>query len=192
MQPRPVIRWTGLVGSGGLAPPTSRVSDECSNWGELRASGCGRGQLASASRICASSADGGGHAPQPLRAHPDSSRGLRLGSFTIHRRRTENSNLSGHPPSRLPTGADALAGSSSMAESGRHDLHAVRRALVSSEAQHPGWFTLPGAPGGGRTLTPARAHASEACASAYSATGAWSGRRDLNSPYDHGKVACCR
>jgi hypothetical protein len=73
-----------------------------------------------------------------LAAHPGSSRGLHLGSFTIHERRTENSNPSGRPPSRFPTGADALAGSFSMAESGRHDLHAVKRALVSSEAQHPG------------------------------------------------------
>ena len=108
-----------------------------------------------------------------------------------HARRTENSNLSGCPPNRFPTGAGALAGSFS-AESGRHDLHAVRRALVSSEAQHPGWFTLHGAPGGGRTLIPVRVRPSEDRASSGSATGAWSGRRDLNSPYDHGEVACCR
>ena len=48
------------------------------------------------------------------------------------------------------------------------------------------------APGGIRTLTPLRTRTPEARASSSSATGAWSGRRDLNSPYDHGEVACCR
>jgi hypothetical protein len=48
------------------------------------------------------------------------------------------------------------------------------------------------APGGIRTLTSLRTRTPEARASACSATGAWSGRRDLNSPYDHGEVACCR
>ena len=49
--------------------------------------------------------------PSPCGAHPGSSRGLRLGNFTIHERRTENSNLSNCLPSRLPTGARALTGS---------------------------------------------------------------------------------
>ena len=41
-----------------------------------------------------------------------------------------------------------------MEESGRLERHGVNRAVVSSDAQHPGWFTLLGAPGGDRTLTP--------------------------------------
>ena len=150
---------------------------------------------------CASIADGGGLAPQPLWAHPGSSRGLRLGSFTIHERRTENSNPSGSPPSRLPSGAGTLAGSFSIAvgrlgytehpaESGRLERHGRSRALVSSEAQHPGWFTLPGTPGGICTLTPLPGHRFLRPARLHSATSAWSDRRDSNSRCDLGKVAC--
>jgi hypothetical protein len=51
MAPRPVTRWAGLVGSGGLAPPTSRVSGECSDFGELRASGCGRSRTCKAVKL---------------------------------------------------------------------------------------------------------------------------------------------
>jgi hypothetical protein len=44
-----------------------------------------------------------------------------------------------------------LRGSFSLAESGAVEAHAVRRALVSSEAQDPAWFTLPGSVPGIRT-----------------------------------------
>ena len=57
--------------------------------------------------------------PSPCGAHPGSSRGLRLGSFTIHKRRTEKSNLSPFGASRFPSGARALAGSFSKAEGER-------------------------------------------------------------------------
>lgn len=55
-----------------------------------------------------------------------------------------------------------------MEESGRFERHGVNRAVVSSDAQHPGWFTLPGAPGGDRTLTPC-------------GTGSWDRRVSRNS-----------
>jgi hypothetical protein len=54
------------------------------------------------------------------------------------------------------------------AESGRLERHGRSRALVSSEAQHPGWFTLPGTPGGICTLhAPSGAQVPETCASAF-------------------------
>jgi hypothetical protein len=107
----------------------------------------------------------------------------------------------GRPPSRLPSGAAPLAGSFSMivrhsgyaehhAESGRLERHGRSRALVSSEAQHPGWFTLPGTPGGICTLTPLPGHRFLRPARLHSATSAWSDRRDSNSRCDLGKVAC--
>lgn len=55
-----------------------------------------------------------------------------------------------------------------MEESGRFERHGVNRAVVSSDAQHPGWFTLLGAPGGDRTLTPC-------------GTGSWDRRVSRNS-----------
>jgi hypothetical protein len=50
-----------------------------------------------------------------------------------------------------------------MEESGRLERHGVNRAVVSSDAQHPGWFTLHGAPGGDRTLTPCGIQGAASC-----------------------------
>jgi hypothetical protein len=74
----------------------------------------------------------------PCRAHPGSSRGPRLGGFTIHERRTESPSLSErYSPIRFPSEAGAPAGSSSKAERGEFESHGCRRALVSSEAGRP-------------------------------------------------------
>jgi hypothetical protein len=100
-------------------------------------------------------ADSGGHAPQPFWAHPGSSRGLRLGSFTIHVWRTENSNPSGFPPTRFPTGAHTLTGSFSKAEGERIErpwgFRPNLRLATGCLATRPAFHC---APGGGRTLTP--------------------------------------
>jgi hypothetical protein len=47
---------------------------------------------------------------------------------------------------RIPDGGRTLAASSSTAESGRLERHGRSRALVSSEARHPGRFALHGLP----------------------------------------------
>jgi len=51
-------------------------------------------------------------------------------------------------PTRFPDGDHHLVISSLTAESGELESHGVTRALVSSEARHPGRFTLHGAMGG--------------------------------------------
>lgn len=61
--------------------------------------------------------------------------------------RAEDGVLETHPhgATRFPGGDRALAASSSTAESGRLERHGHSRALVSSQARHPGRFALPGA-----------------------------------------------
>jgi hypothetical protein len=81
--------------------------------------------------------------PDPLalaRLIPLRTGGHLHGSFTLHERRTENSNPSPCGPNRFPAGARNLTGSFSTAESGAVEAHGRNRALVSSEAQG----TLPG------------------------------------------------
>ena len=90
--------------TGELAPswpPRSRTAPyplirRAPSTGWVVASGCGRSRTCKAVKLarvqagfrrrsdCASMGEGGGHAPQRLRAHPVSGRGLLLGSFTFH------------------------------------------------------------------------------------------------------------
>ena len=91
---------------------------------------------------------------------------------------------------RFPDGDRTLAASSSTAESGRLERHGRSRALVSSEARHPGRFALHGLP---RTVPRIRTAnllgLSQAPLPSWART-AWSDRPDSNRPPDLGKVRC--
>ena len=117
--------------------------------------------------------------------------GLHLGSFTIHERRTENSNPSDCSPSRLPTGARALTGSfSERKASGSNarrtyhpDLGLANRCLTNS-ASLP-WYA-------GRELQPyepSGTQDSETCASTFRHQRlAWPTRLELALRPWHGRV----
>ena len=90
--------------------------------------------------------------PSPQGAHPGSSRGLHLGSFTIHERRTVDMIHNACAPIRFPDEAGTPARfilHERRAE--KSNLTAHGRALISSEAQDPAWFALPGTAPGART-----------------------------------------
>ena len=151
---------------------------------------------------CASGADGGGLAPQPSRAHPGSSRGCASAA---------SPSMSGERRTRIPAVARPGAFKAVPAPWPVHSPwlfgvrdtpNRMRRAddlNVTAGAAHS-LAARPSTLAGSLSLVPQEgvepsrpwARPSKDRASAYSATGAWSGRRDLNSPYDHGKVVCCR
>jgi hypothetical protein len=81
--------------------------------------------------------------PSPRGARPGSSRRLLLDSFTIPVRTALESNQlrTRAPTARFQRGAFPV-GQPSIEERGEIESHAVRRALVSSEARLPGRFTL--------------------------------------------------
>jgi hypothetical protein len=80
--------------------------------------------------------------PRPLQVPPGFEPGAAPRRLHDPRRRTVDTIHNACAPIRFPDEASTLAGSSSMAESGRLERHAPGRALVSSEAGHPGPFTL--------------------------------------------------
>jgi hypothetical protein len=84
--------------------------------------------------------EGGGHAPQRLRAHPGSGRGLLLGSFTFRGGGRSTRSPATNAPVRFPDDAGALTGSSSRRRAeksnptpyGAHSLAARPGALAGS------------------------------------------------------------
>jgi hypothetical protein len=91
-------------------------------------------------------------APLPSRAHPISNRDRLHGGLVFHERKVRDSNP-GAPHWRIHgfRPCPSCPGHLPRAESGRLERHAWQRALVSSEAQDPAWFTLPGTVPGIRT-----------------------------------------
>jgi hypothetical protein len=84
------------------------------------------GRAPSTSWIAHPRADRGGHAPQRPRCPPGFEPGAAPRRLHYPRRRTEHSKPSACAPVRVPDDAGTLTGSSSKAESGRHDLHPLR------------------------------------------------------------------
>ena len=100
------------------------------------------------------------------------------------RRRTRISGPSG--PTRFPDGDHHLVISSPTAESGELESHGVTRALVSSEARHPGRFALRSAPRIRTEIT----QGLDLLALPIGLERLKSDRPDSNRPCDLGKVMC--
>jgi hypothetical protein len=141
------------------------------------ASGCGRSRTGKAGAHPGSVTGSVAH-PGAERARVELAR-PELSCFRGRSRRqsgclsiAEDGVLETHPANwatRFPSGDRAPAASSSRAESGEFESHGVSRALVSSEARHPGRFTLHG-------VTPPPAHKSD--------------RPDSNRRCNPGQVTC--
>jgi hypothetical protein len=88
--------------------------------------------------------------PPAVTRSPDFESGT--ASMTVSSSMAEDGVLETHSQgaTRFPSGDRTLTASSSTAESGRLERHGRSRALVSSEARHPGRFALHGAAGGDR------------------------------------------
>lgn len=96
------------------------------------------------------------------------------GRFTLQARMAADTIRWALPLIRFPgeAGAPVRFTIRACEESRRLERHGLTRAVVSSDAQHPDWFTLLGAPGGDRTLTPCGTGSWDRCVYRNSTTSA--------------------